>query len=362
MKITETISEQIASFIKIITKRRNYIFYISILFIGMGILLCADQLPKPYTFKEGDIISASQMNANFDVLYNRTLGSLNDVTTSGATNGQVLKFTGAGWAPGTDEAGSSGTCKWSDGTGGIYYNSGNVGIGTTSPAGELHVNNTDSSVNLYLTSGHDTNLNLSSGKASWSYINFGGENNNNTGSIMFSHKSGFMEIDVNSTLAMKIAGNGNVGIGTSNPSYLLKVNGDAGKPGGGSWSDSSDYRLKTNIRYLNGQNALGKLCQIQGVTYSWINPQEHVYGTRAGIIAQDLEAIFPEWVQEIEPTGTDRDLIPVEQKVKAISFPHDFNAYLIEAIKELKKQNDELKAENAVLEKRLSAIERKLGT
>ena len=45
-------------------------------------------------------------------------------------------------------------------------------------------------------------------------------------------------------LVLNTVGGGNVGIGTTDPDYLLEVNGPAGKPGGGSWSNSSDVRLK----------------------------------------------------------------------------------------------------------------------
>ena len=46
------------------------------------------------------------------------------------------------------------------------------------------------------------------------------------------------------TAIMTFKGNGNVGIGDEDPDFLLEVNGTAGKPGGGSWSNSSDRRLK----------------------------------------------------------------------------------------------------------------------
>jgi hypothetical protein len=81
------------------------------------------------------------------------------------------------------------------------------------------------------------------------------------------------------------------------------------------------------------------------VTFEWINTEEHGEGLKAGILAQEIEVIFPGWVEEVEPTGRDKGLIPQGEKAKAISFPHDFNAYLIEAIKELKAQNEKQQAE-----------------
>ena len=65
----------------------------------------------------------------------------------------------------------------------------------------------------------------------------------------------------------------NIGIGTTELNYKLEVNGSAAKPGGGSWGDSSDIRQKKNVAKLTG--ALDKLIQLQGVTYEWVNPEEH---------------------------------------------------------------------------------------
>ena len=115
--------------------------------------------------------------------------------------------------------------------------------------------------------------------------------------------------------------------------------------GGGSWSDSSDERLKTNIEPLDSSQALDKITQLRGVTFEWIHAEEHGKGLKAGILAQELEVIFPDWVEEVEPTGKDEGLIPQGDKAKAIWFPHDFNAYLIEAIKELKAQNERQQTE-----------------
>ncbi len=130
---------------------------------------------------------------------------------------------------------------------------------------------------------------------------------------------------------------------------LTVVKGTARKKGGGTWESTSDKRLKGNIKNLDSQIALEKLTQLQGVTYQWRNPDEHEEGTEAGVIAQDLEAVFPEWVGEEKPQGQDQALIPDGEKAKSISFPHAFNAYVIEAIKGLKAQNEALKAQNEAL-------------
>ena len=138
------------------------------------------------------------------------------------------------------------------------------------------------------------------------------------------------------------------------PGYKLEVNGTAGKPGGGSWGDSSDERLKKNISKIDGQQALEKISQLQGVTFDWVNPKQHSGAVRAGVVAQQLETVFPEWVYEIEPIGSDKALIPKGQKSKSVSFPHAFNAYLIEAIK---AQQTQSKAQQAQIEEQQAQME-----
>ncbi len=69
---------------------------------------------------------------------------------------------------------------------------------------------------------------------------------------------------------------------------------------------------------------------------------------------------IPMVLSEVDATGKDRGLVPEGEKIKTLKFPHGFNAYVIEAIKELKMGNDMLKAENKTLKVRLSALEEKV--
>jgi hypothetical protein len=56
------------------------------------------------------------------------------------SSGQVLKWNGSAWAPATDETDSGGNDFWLQNGSDIYFNTGNVGIGTTSPDEKLTVN------------------------------------------------------------------------------------------------------------------------------------------------------------------------------------------------------------------------------
>jgi Chaperone of endosialidase len=95
---------------------------------------------------------------------------------------------------------------------------------------------------------------------------------------------------------MRVDSGGNVGIGTTLPRYTLEVNGSAGMPGGGAWTNASDLRLKRDVQPLQG--ALHKLLNLRGVRYRWQEPAKHgnLTGEQMGFVAQEVEAVFPEWV------------------------------------------------------------------
>ncbi|MFH1347006.1 MAG: tail fiber domain-containing protein [Spirochaetota bacterium] len=115
----------------------------------------------------------------------------------------------------------------------------------------------------------------------------------------------------------------------------LNSGGPAFKPGGGPWADLSDERLKKNIQPI--ENALDKITQLRGVSFEWINPDEHGnLKNPGGFIAQEVEQFFPEWVSESDlEEGKDKPLLPEGEKVKNLNFSDSFFAYIIEAIKEL---------------------------
>jgi Chaperone of endosialidase len=143
-----------------------------------------------------------------------------------------------------------------------------------------------------------------------------------------------------------------VGIKSSSQSYTLNVAGTAGKTGGGYWTATCDGRMKKKIEPIDRAEALDKICRLEGYTYAWVNPDEHGRGRVAGVVAQNIEEVFPDWVVEIPPEGKDRELMPEGEMVKAVSFPNDFNAYLIETFRELRDRNESLKLRIAALEAR----------
>ncbi len=146
---------------------------------------------------------------------------------------------------------------------------------------------------------------------------------------------------------------GRVGISQPNPQFLLHVNGSAGKPGGGSWTNASDRRLKKNIAGL--ENSLDKLLNLRGVTFEYKDPKaiNELEGQRIGVIAQEVEKVFPDWVDE-RADG-----------YKAVTY-RGFEAVVVEAIRELRSEKDAqivaLEDENDSLRKRLDALEAAVGS
>jgi hypothetical protein len=126
---------------------------------------------------------------------------------------------------------------------------------------------------------------------------------------------------------MVITTNGNVGIATANPNFVLEVNGSAGKPGGGSWSSTSDARLKKNIHPLSG--ALDKLLALRGVSFEYIAPEKihELSGERIGLIAQEVEKVLPDWV-ETGPNGYKRVTV------------RGLEALIVEALRELQERQE----------------------
>lgn len=134
--------------------------------------------------------------------------------------------------------------------------------------------------------------------------------------------------------AMSIITNGNVGIWNVAPTYKLHVNGSVA---GTSWTATSDARLKKNVKTLGG--SLEKVSNMRGVSFEWDGKNDantqYPEGKQIGFIAQEVEAVFPELINE---DG---------KWFKGVEYAN-VTAILIEAVKELKIRNETL--ENRVKE------------
>ncbi len=103
--------------------------------------------------------------------------------------------------------------------------SGRVGIGTSSPAEELHVYSNNAPIVLIeAAAGNDSRLRLLTPNDRIGFIEFGDSDDGDTGEIRYEHTTNNMVFSTNGTSeAMRIDSSGNVGIGTSSPSTLLHL-------------------------------------------------------------------------------------------------------------------------------------------
>ena len=138
-----------------------------------------------------------------------------------------------------------------------------------------------------------------------------------------------------------------VGIGTATPSstYKLYV---AGSIYGTNLTETSDLRFKTHIIELT--HVLDKLDGIHGVSFDW-NERYKSLGRATGhreigLIAQEVEGAFPELVTQ------DAD----GEQYRAIDYGR-FSSVLLQAIKELKTENEALKQQASADRKRLATLE-----
>jgi hypothetical protein len=125
---------------------------------------------------------------------------------------------------------------------------------------------------------------------------------------------------------------GNVGIGTATPTRTLDVVGNI--YASGSVTQFSDARYKTQIEPLH--HCLPRILTLQGVRYQRMPQQQQQPQPRTelGLLAQDVEQVFPELV-ETDPAGK-----------KALNYSQ-MVAVLLEAIKELHQRVETLEARGA---------------
>ncbi len=173
--------------------------------------------------------------------------------------------------------------------------------------------------------------NTSLGGRMWQFLSFGETSG---------HAGKFSIQDANAAAyRLTIDTSGNVGIGTRSPGFKLDV---AGSAHASSFPVSSDVRFKTNVAQIT--NALEKLEKIRGVSFDWNElyaSLDRSTGHREiGVIAQEIETVFPELVT----TWGD-------ESYKAVDYGR-LTAVLVEAVKELKADNEVLKQRIEVLEGR----------
>lgn len=210
----------------------------------------------------------------------------------------------------------------------VLQSSGNVGIGTTSPAEKLHVNNggllLDNFGSLSLNPELSTAVRLDRGyTGGWA--------------------RGYGWVDANNVTLGMIGAMGSDNSGAGSLSYIyigktfsqpwLTINNAGNLWIAGSLSQSSDINFKKDIQPIDAP--LNKLLSLNGVSYQWktdeYKDKGFPEGRHYGVIAQEIEKVLPE-VVNTAPDGT-----------KSVAYT-EIIPVLIEAMKAQQKEINELKS------------------
>ena len=204
---------------------------------------------------------------------------------------------------------------------------GNVGIGTTDPGYRLHVDGSSMFTNTVNIVNNDTNAyaHLEMGGTVGAYIDLKSPSSDDYDLRLITTGSGGSIQVASSGDAMTFNSSGNVGINATSPTYRLHVGGDIYATG--NITAYSDRRAKSNIEKI--ENPLEKINKISGYTYT-MKTEDDIDKRYTGLIAQEVLEILPEAVM-----GS-------EESQYSLAYGN-MVGILVEAIKELKMEIDELK-------------------
>ncbi|QKG55694.1 tail fiber domain-containing protein [Hymenobacter sp. BRD128] len=217
---------------------------------------------------------------------------------------------------------------------------GNLGIGTASPAGGLHVVSGNGGPGTGVGTAGAV---LSGAPGQPPYLELRGSGTGTSTTTPYLDFAEASDQDYTTRLislggVLNVNGNGTNGV-------LLQVNGGLRAI---SYANISDARFKTNVRPLAG--ALASVLALRGVRYEWNTLGIKQGGTagapQVGVLAQEVEKIYPELV------STDKD------GYKAVNYAQ-LTPVLIEALKEQQAQIEALKAKATAAEAKADAADAK---
>jgi hypothetical protein len=225
--------------------------------------------------------------------------------TTGAVASNYITVTNDYWTTIHCNRGNTSTINLTNGNGITFFESsiermriatgGNVGIGTNSPAVRLSGK---------VLSLNDTGANLQSSIELLRNGNSSGEifvNSDNM--VIGSYETGIpLVFRTQNNERMCITSSGNVGIGTTSPSYKLHVEGNVSGISIYASHDIaafSDITVKKDVQKI--ENAIEKVKELNGYTY--VRTDDETNTRRAGVIAQEVQKVLPE-VVSANPDGT----------------------------------------------------------
>lgn len=239
-----------------------------------------------------------------------------------ANSGSVIRATTNGTGTGitVDHRGASGDIAVFQNNGGGVARidkSGNAYFGTVTATGAIQaVSSTDIKITVASTSvlnGAAINLqnlaNVNSPRMEWQLVG----SDTDQQSYMRANYIGATTV----ACIMCVKGNGNVGIGLSNPTSPLHMSSGAVCTAGGVWTNASDRNLKENLAQVDGERLLAQIAELP--LYSWNYKSENKSVRHIGPMAQDFYSIFAlgnnnTSISTIDPSGI--ALVAIQELVK----------------------------------------------
>lgn len=269
----------------------------------------------------------------------------------------------------------SSSATWAVNAGDINRLTGRVGIGTTTPAEQLHLYSTGDTRTIVETNNMSFNAQtIYKQVTSQANIGFmaGGD------FVIQTMNTNMMKFGTQAATRMTITPSGNVGIGTISPSATLDVNGPANIMGSlnansltingmtnanGDININSGFALKINStpicttsgctsvsdkRYKENivplENSLEKILSLQAYEYDFKKEFKISDKHQIGVIAQDVEKVFPEVVMTDKKTG-----------LKSVAYDH-LVAPLIESVKSIYKAVVNIKKQISFHEQEIESL------
>jgi len=290
------------------------------------------------TTQQTPYVGIGTLDAEYKLHVVGDVGIDGDIFVTGSVNIENLEFISVGIITATQFFNSLGQelvgfDSWTQDFPDIYKEVGNVGIGTNNPTSKLQVignANISGIVTASAFFGNGSGL-TGVGIGSTGSINTSGIV---TASAFFGNGSGLTGIFTGTSISNDTSTNSTFyplltestsGIVTTTrvSSTKLNFNPSTGTLTVIDLNSASDFNLKENIHTV--ENALDTVNSLRGVSFDWKENGKSSYG----VIAQELEEVLPELVNDGE--------------VKSVNY-NGIIGVLIEAVKELKAEVEELKS------------------
>jgi len=253
---------------------------------------------------------------------------------------------------------TGGSVNWAGYFVGDVYASGNVGIGTTTPNYALDVEQA--------TTSYAVKVNNTTTAGGYGVFSICEVNNNGAGS----RYGGYFRARYGTLSMIGVYGNANGGsaaygvfgtaAGSSGANWAVYSNGSSYATG--TWQ-ASDSRLKINVAGFDG--ALSRIGQLPVKTYHFDNEKHPTLNfptqKQYGIMAQDLEKVFPEMVLESDHYIPDEngELTEETVEIKAVNYVQ-LIPVLVKAVQEqqviIESQKDELETLKEEMSEMKSAV------